>query len=152
VKSPVEFVVGTHQLFGVTDVLPVELATLRQMGQVLFYPPNVKGWDGGAAWLNSQTILTRENFANGVAQNPKVMAGATWLDPAMRSMDPHQVAMTLTGTMLQNDVSPAALAQLIAHLGGSGQAALAQLSPENVDERVRSAAYLTMAMPAYQLA
>ncbi len=152
VKSPVEFVVGTHQLFGVAEVVPVELATLRQMGQVLFYPPNVKGWDGGAAWLNSQTILTRENFANGVAQNPKVMAGASWLDPAMRSMDPHQVATTLTGTMLQNDVSPAALAQLVAYLGGSGQAALAQLSPENVDQRVRSAAYLTMAMPAYQLA
>jgi uncharacterized protein (DUF1800 family) len=152
VKSPVEFVVGTHQLFGVTQVVPIELATLRQMGQVLFYPPNVKGWDGGAAWLNSQTILTRENFANGVAQNPKVMDSATWIAPAMRTMDPHQVAMTLTDTMLQSDVSPAAIAQLVAYLGGSGQAALAQLSPENVDQRVRSAAYLTMAMPAYQLA
>ena len=152
VKSPVEFVVGTHQLFGVPEVVPIELATLRQMGQVLFYPPNVKGWDGGAAWLSSQTILTRENFANGVAQNPKVMAGATWLDPAMRSMDPHQIATTLTGTMLQNDASPAAMSQLVAYLSGSGTAALAQLSPENVDVRVRSAAYLTMAMPAYQLA
>jgi hypothetical protein len=67
-------------------------------------------------------------------------------------MEPHQVAMTLTDTMLQSDVSPAAIAQLVAYLGGSGQAALAQLSPENVDQRVRSAAYLTMAMPAYQLA
>jgi uncharacterized protein (DUF1800 family) len=152
VKSPVEFVVGTHQLFGVTQVAVIELGTLRQMGQVLFYPPNVKGWDGGAAWLNSQTILTRENFANGVAQNPKVMDGATWIAPAMRTMDPHQVALTLTDTMLQSDVSPAAIAQLVAYLGGSGQAALAQLSPENVDQRVRSAAYLTMAMPAYQLA
>jgi hypothetical protein len=54
--------------------------------------------------------------------------------------------------MLQSDVSPAAIAQLVAYLGGSGEAALAQLSPENVDQRVRSAAYLTMAMPAYQLA
>ncbi len=54
--------------------------------------------------------------------------------------------------MLQGDVSPASVAQLVAYLGGSGQAALAQLSPENADERVRGAAYLTMAMPAYQLA
>jgi uncharacterized protein (DUF1800 family) len=152
VKSPVEFVVGTHQLFGVPQVALIELGTLRQMGQTLFYPPNVKGWDGGAAWLSSQTILTRENFANGVAQNPKVMEMASWMAPAMRSMDPRQVAQTLTDTMLQSDVSPAAMAQLVAFLGGSGQAALAQLSPENVDERVRSAAYLTMAMPAYQLA
>jgi uncharacterized protein (DUF1800 family) len=152
VKSPVEFLVGTHQLFGLTEVAPVELATLRSMGQVLFYPPNVKGWDGGAAWLSSQTILTRENFANGVAQNPKMMESAGWMATAMRSMDPHTVAKSLTETMLQGDVSPAAIAQLVAYLGGSGQSALPQLSPENVDERVRSAAYLTMAMPAYQLA
>jgi uncharacterized protein (DUF1800 family) len=152
VKSPVEFVVGTHQLFGIPEVAPVELATLRAMGQVLFYPPNVKGWDGGAAWVNSATILTRENFANAVAQNPKMMQAASWIAPAMRSMDPQGVAKTLTETMLQGDVSPASVAQLIAYLGGRGQAELSQLSPENVDERVRNAAYLTMAMPAYQLA
>jgi len=152
VKSPVEFVVGTHQLFGIPDVAPVELATLRSMGQVLFYPPNVKGWDGGAAWLSSQTILTRENFANGVARSPQMMQDAGWIAPAMRSMDPHAVATMLTQTMLQGDVSPAAIGQLVAYLGGSGQAALAQLSPENVEQRVRSAVYLTMAMPAYQLA
>ena len=96
--------------------------------------------------------MTRENFANGVAQNPQLMDTAAWIGPAMRSMDPQKVAVMLTGTMLQNDVSPAAVAQLVAYLGGSGEAALAELSPENVDQRVRSAAYLTMAMPAYQLA
>ena len=152
VKSPVEFVVGTHQMFGIAGVAPVELGALRAMGQVLFYPPNVKGWDGGAAWINSQTILTRENFANGVAKSPKMMEAASWLVPSMRAMDPRAMARTLTEAMLQGDVSPASAQQLIAYLGGSGQAALAQLSPENVDERVRNAAYLTMAMPAYQLA
>ncbi len=152
VKSPVEFVVGTHQLFGIPEVAPVELATLRAMGQVLFYPPNVKGWDGGAAWLSSATILTRENFANGMAQNPKMMQGAEWIGSAMRTMDPKAVAKLLTDTMLQGDVSPASIAQLVAYLGGAGQSALAELSHENVDERVRNAAYLTMAMPAFQLA
>jgi uncharacterized protein (DUF1800 family) len=152
VKSPVEFVVGTHQLFGIPEVAPIELATLRAMGQVLFYPPNVKGWDGGAAWLSSSTILTRENFANAMAQNPNMMQGAAWIASAMRSMDPHAVAKLLTDTMLQGDVSPASVAQLVAYLGGAGQSALAELSHENVDERVRNAAYLTMAMPAFQLA
>ena len=38
------------------------------MGQMLFYPPNVKGWDGGADWLNSDTMLTRENFARVVRE------------------------------------------------------------------------------------
>jgi uncharacterized protein (DUF1800 family) len=152
VKSPVEFVVGTHQLFGINEVAPVELAALRQMGQMLFYPPNVKGWDGGVAWVNSQTILTRENFANGVAKSPKMMEAASWIAPAMRSMDPRGVAKTLTEAMLQGDVSPASVQQLVTYLAGAGQSELAQLSMENVDERVRNAAYLTMAMPAYQLA
>jgi len=152
VKSPVEFVVGTHQLFGINEVAPIELATLRAMGQVLFYPPNVKGWDGGEAWLSSSTLLTRANYANGVAQSPKMMENAGWITSSMRSMDPRAVATALTGAMLQGDVSPASVSQLVSYLGGHGQAELAMLSPENVDERVRSAAYLTMAMPAYQLA
>ncbi|MBV9439621.1 MAG: DUF1800 domain-containing protein [Candidatus Eremiobacteraeota bacterium] len=152
VKSPVEFVVGTHQLFGIPQVLPVELATLRAMGQVLFYPPNVKGWDGGSAWLNSATILTRENFANAVAQNPKMLATASWLTSAAQSMNPGAVTATLTQAMLQGDVSPASRSQLLAYLSGAGQSALPDLSMENAEERIRGAAYLTMAMPAYQLA
>jgi hypothetical protein len=111
----------------------------------------VKGWDGGASWVNSQTVLTRENFANGVAQNPAMLSSATWLSAPLRAMNPQLVAKTLTDTMLQGDVSPAATAQLISYLSGTGQSALAQLSIENADERVRNAAYLTMAMPAYQL-
>lgn len=152
VKSPVDLVVGTHQLFGIAQVALPELGALRSMGQVLFYPPNVKGWDGGAAWLNSQTIITRENFANAVAQNPQMMASAAWLRPALQSMDAKNVARTLTDAMLQGDASPAAFSELSRYLLDGGQSALAQLSVENVEERVRNAAYLTMAMPAYQLA
>src|SRR5262245_44209179 len=37
------------------------------MGQNLFAPPNVKGWLGGRAWLNSATLLARQNFAEAVA-------------------------------------------------------------------------------------
>jgi hypothetical protein len=62
------------------------------------------------------------------------------------------VASALTATILQDDVSPASVTQLDAYLGGRGVSALAGLSVENADERVRGAAYLTMAMPAYQLA
>ena len=34
------------------------------MGQALFAPPNVKGWAGGQAWLNTATLLARHNFAH----------------------------------------------------------------------------------------
>jgi uncharacterized protein (DUF1800 family) len=152
VKSPVDFVVGTHQLFGVAEVTLPELGNLRAMGQVLFYPPNVKGWDGGKAWINSATVLTRENFANALARNPAALQTSPWMTSTMQTMDPKAIASALTTTVLEGDVSPAATAQLIAYLNGTGEAALGGLSGENVDERVRGAAYLTMAMPAYQLA
>jgi hypothetical protein len=33
------------------------------MGQDLFQPPNVKGWDGGRAWINTSTMFVRQNVA-----------------------------------------------------------------------------------------
>ncbi len=63
VKSPVEFVVGTMRQFnvGYSDPLPLTLL-LRTLGQDLFSPPNVKGWPGGDAWINSTTLLARRQF------------------------------------------------------------------------------------------
>jgi uncharacterized protein (DUF1800 family) len=149
VKSPVEFVVGSCRLFAVTSSNVAMLGALARMGQRLFYPPDVKGWDGGAAWLNSQTLLARENFASGLMTR---MSDAGWVGAAVRSMDPQLVARAVTDTILQGDVSPSAASRLVAYLGGTGEAALGALSGENADERIRGAAYLTMAMPAYQLA
>jgi hypothetical protein len=37
------------------------------MGQTLFAPPNVKGWPGGPSWLNTSTVLERDNFAEALA-------------------------------------------------------------------------------------
>ena len=63
VKSPAEFVVGSVRLFDVAYGDPQMLAnTVRTLGQNLFYPPNVKGWPGGAMWINSTTLLARKQF------------------------------------------------------------------------------------------
>ena len=63
VKNPVEFAVGiVRGLEG--NVGPLPLAqTLGSLGQTLFAPPSVKGWDGGPVWLNGQTLLFRQNLA-----------------------------------------------------------------------------------------
>ena len=149
VKSPVDFVVGSCRLFGVTSSDVTMLGALGRMGQRLFYPPDVKGWDGGAAWLSSQTLIARENFASGLMTK---MSDAGWLGNAVHTMNPSLVARAVTDAVLQGDVSPAAATRLVAYLAGTGEAALGALSGENADERIRGAAYLTMAMPAYQLA
>lgn len=60
IKSPVELLAGMQRM------LPMELEnneTLlllqRVLGQMLFYPPNVAGWPGGKAWIDSSTLMLR---------------------------------------------------------------------------------------------
>jgi hypothetical protein len=35
---------------------------LDLMGQRLFMPPSVKGWDGGRSWINTSTMFVRQNI------------------------------------------------------------------------------------------
>jgi len=34
-----------------------------QLGQAILEPPTVKGWEGGRLWINSASLLQRDNFA-----------------------------------------------------------------------------------------
>lgn len=62
-KSPAQLVVGTLRILGIKEVNGESLVqAMRNMNQDLFDPPNVKGWDGGEAWINSVTLFARNNF------------------------------------------------------------------------------------------
>jgi len=78
VKSPVDVVVGTLRTFDIhpTDLRPaaVQVAVL---GQNLFAPPNVKGWPGGEAWIDSATLLGRKQFVDRVFRGSEGMAAMT---------------------------------------------------------------------------
>jgi len=88
-KSPVVYML---QLF---DHLKIDLATyaevdsvvrgvlliMRLLGQDLFNPPNVKGWDGNRAWISSQTLLTRYNVAG------SIINGNVQLEPPDADLD-----------------------------------------------------------------
>ena len=62
-KSPVDIVVGTLRLEGERpqNTLPLVNA-LRALGQDLLNPPNVKGWPGGATWINAATLPLRHQI------------------------------------------------------------------------------------------
>ena len=65
IKSPVQFIVQTSKLLDAAPPSPVAAQNaMRQTGQILFAPPNVKGWDGGKEWISTSTLLFRYNFAN----------------------------------------------------------------------------------------
>lgn len=60
IKSPVELLAGIRRLLPMQfDEEKVELILQRALGQVLFYPPNVAGWQGGTAWIDSSTLMLR---------------------------------------------------------------------------------------------
>jgi hypothetical protein len=64
IKSPVQLLVSAcRQLERPLPPPRVCANTLRLLGQELFNPPNVKGWEGGIAWINTNTLLNRHNLA-----------------------------------------------------------------------------------------
>lgn len=72
IKSPTEFTVGTLKaLDAEIDARNFGNET-AVMGQVLLAPPDVSGWEGGLAWINTTTMLARANFVNVIAtdRNP----------------------------------------------------------------------------------
>ena len=149
VKSPVEFVVGSYAALGLSTIDMRALGALRQMGQMLFYPPNVAGWPPGSNWVTSEMLISRENFLAGLVNSP-LMRQSTWMGQIPMRAD--GATKMLVDELLGGDASALSYAQLSQYLDGASKAALGGLSPENYETRVRGGAYLTMAMPAYQLA
>jgi len=73
IKSPVQWLIAcTHQLQAPLPTEPMSLVMLRQLGQDLFQPPNVKGWDGGIAWVTTNNLLDRDNFAAALVEGNRV--------------------------------------------------------------------------------
>jgi uncharacterized protein (DUF1800 family) len=78
VLGPVEFLVGTARAYECFDPPPSSLVLgewAAQLGQDLFYPPNVGGWPGGRTWLTTQGIIGRANYAAALVE------GQLWTRP-----------------------------------------------------------------------
>ena len=78
VKSPVEFAVGTIRALEIVNPT-VQSGALAEacgrMGQSLFAPPSVAGWDGGPGWINSTAMLARANLALGLLSDQNEALG-----------------------------------------------------------------------------
>jgi uncharacterized protein (DUF1800 family) len=71
VLGPVEYAVGVARALERFDSPPRSLLLgewVARMGMELFYPPNVGGWSGGRAWLTTQRIVARANYAVALVQ------------------------------------------------------------------------------------
>lgn len=63
IKDPTQLAVGTIRSLGTpTRNDRYVIRSLASMGQVLFEPPSVNGWDGGRSWINTSTLFVRQNL------------------------------------------------------------------------------------------
>ena len=154
IKSPVEFVVGTIRSLGGT-VSPLQAADVcAQLGQSLYFPPNVKGWDGGREWISSTTLLLRQNVAFEIT---KGRDDTIRCDPARwaakyEARTPEQIADLFLNMFIQKTGTPARdqiLAQLRTELANMTDLPFARR--ENQARLARLAAHLVLALPESQL-
>jgi len=85
VRSPVEFIVASVRALELLDPPPSTLALAdwsARMGQSIFDPPNVGGWPGGRAWIDTRGVIARTNFASAVLTSASVGRSMAY-DPAI---------------------------------------------------------------------
>jgi uncharacterized protein (DUF1800 family) len=69
---PVEFVIRAIKETGWTGFsINSAITPLTNMGQQLFEPPDVNGWELGPGWISTSSLLTRMNFSAALAQNQR---------------------------------------------------------------------------------
>lgn len=64
VCDPVSFLIGPLRALECWRDPPSTLVLaewVRRMGEDLFYPPNVGGWNGGRSWLSTRAVIARSN-------------------------------------------------------------------------------------------
>jgi len=63
IAGPVDFLVGHARRLAVDPNGRLLALGASNLGETLFDPPSVKGWDGGRAWIDTGTIMQRGNLA-----------------------------------------------------------------------------------------
>jgi uncharacterized protein (DUF1800 family) len=157
VKAPVDFALGIVRGLEGRIGTTALAQTLEELGQSLFYPPSVKGWDGGTAWLNGQTLLFRQNLALALTSTEDQRFGRR-CDPAAlarkygKKTDEELVAFFLD-LFLQGDVSDEARGRLLQYQRAAHKMKVpAYWSPEDAaDSRVRALCHLVLTQPEFQL-
>jgi len=157
IKSPVDFALGiVRGLEGRPGSSGVASA-LESLGQNIFFPPSVKGWDGGTTWLNGQTLLFRQNLALAMTSTEDVQFGSR-CDPAIlakkhgKSKDAELVDF-FVGLFLQGAVPDETRTQLLQYLAQAAKRKYPVYWSESdvADHRVRAVCHLVLAMPEFQL-
>jgi uncharacterized protein (DUF1800 family) len=145
---PVEFVVRSLKDvgwsgFSVNDAL----TPLSNMGQVLFDPPDVSGWDAGDTWFGTSAMLARLNFAASLAANQKFNL-ATAVKAAGAHQSPDALLAFISDALITAPVDASVRAELASYLRATG----AWTGTEaQIQSKAAGLVHLVAALPEYQL-
>ena len=100
VKPPIELLANMMRVFHIQFQDAKQLYYLqRELGQMLFQPPNVAGWPGGRTWINNLTIYLRLNLARYLAQSFR-LSGRLKGTFVVEKSDPNFIAQGLVANPL----------------------------------------------------
>lgn len=160
VKSPVEYLVGTLQLLRPSGlawedarIKKFMTRSLRDMGQALFRPPNVNGWQEGLGWMNASLAMARFNFANDLTSGPRkdhllLDVGAFLERSHLHHASFEEIVDATTFLLLQMPVADQVRQMLVDYMNAPINVVDGF---ERLDIKVRGLIHLIMCMPAYQL-
>jgi uncharacterized protein (DUF1800 family) len=125
----------------------------RSMGQDLFAPPTVKGWDGGPMWINTDTMQARARFGYAVSSLPDLnLSSLDSLDnTSLRTAS--FTGGAVTADQAQQMVTAAAIQLGPLQLPAPTQQALVAYGVQETspDQCMRGILSLMMATPEYQV-
>jgi uncharacterized protein (DUF1800 family) len=143
---PVEFVIRALKDvgwvgFSVNDAL----TPLSNMGQVLYEPPDVSGWDAGTTWFATGAMLARMNFAATLAANQKFnLAGAA----KVSARTPESLLSYFQDELVTASMASGTSADFLTYLGATGPWTG---SDTQVQSKSAGLVHLIAGSPEYQL-
>lgn len=89
IKSPAVWLTGFLKSSGApAPHFSISQQMLAQLGQALFQPPNVKGWDGGLAWITAASLVDRYRFNEALIRGGGQLKG--FLGPVRQVLEAQQ--------------------------------------------------------------
>jgi uncharacterized protein (DUF1800 family) len=165
IKSPVELLVGTLEYLGAK--LPTQNDEYFQvggltndLGQVLFEPPSVFGWDEGLSWVETTGMLERLRLADHIASSrdkddwivyshEKFLGkAAAWKNLDAPGAVDHVLAL-LGPVSVSTETRDALIAYLLEQPNGQ-PGAFDLADEETADRKIRGLLSIVIALPEFQ--
>lgn len=157
IKSPAELVVGSLKVLQIENLDNDLPQMMGAMGQDLFQPPSVKGWDGGSAWISSDTMMERFNFAaRMVTTRFDELTGKSTMKQLIERQglqSPTDLVNYFTDLLVDADIPKTAKEKLVRYMSSdlNGKKISMIEDERTLDAKLRGLVHLIMTLPTYQL-